>query len=741
MKKLSILFRVAQIGAVLISLLAGPALFAQTVSVVSGNGQLIAQTCSIFGGGQNIPAKVFTTFEPMTVQIKDNSGNPLAGVTVVWTVTSGTGSLSVSSSTTNGMGMASATYTDTLFPTSGYTQSQVQASYSTALVIFYLTQAAITNPATCTFSVTGSVTAPAAGTTISGNAGGTGSPSVLANVSTGGIGIPNVSVRLLSANSSAGVNPPSPATCATGTGADPGSVLTDVNGNATCTPILQGSSGMGSVAVLFGGVPVASSNNGAQFAGGPIGYAESPSFPVQVSAANPGMIKITGGNNQSANPGQPLGTPLTAEVTDISGNSLSGQTVTWKVTPSSAATLSNTTTTSDVNGMVTTSVTVSSSAAGNFQVAVSLTGKSSIAATFTETANATISSLQKISGDNQTAAINTQFSQPLVVQANGTNNQPLANASVSFSISGPGTVSATSATTGSNGQAQVTVNAGATTGAITVTASIGGQSVSFSLAATPPAPTLTSGNFVSAAGFYPTDSSHSPLSPCALASIIAPGVAPGVQGIVAPESFGLLPYQVANVSISFGSASAPILSVSNVNGQQQLNFQVPCTVTPGTSVPVTLTVNSVPTTVNVTVRSAGPGIFEATMSDGTRQAVLIKNADGSFVDPQTNPARPGDILTMFITGVGPTSPQVSTNSVPPPGITANATGQIIVGVNNAGVREISATLSPDIVGVALVTFQVPSSTTTGTYVLSMGIVEPDNPVTQYSQASHITVHQ
>jgi uncharacterized protein (TIGR03437 family) len=203
---------------------------------------------------------------------------------------------------------------------------------------------------------------------------------------------------------------------------------------------------------------------------------------------------------------------------------------------------------------------------------------------------------------------------------------------------------------------------------------------------------------------------------------------------------GALPYTVAGVSITVAGSKAPIYSVSNVNGQQQVNFQVPCDVVPANSVPVAVTVNGGTTTVNVTVRSSGPGIFETAMSDGSRQAIIIRS-DGSFMDSVNNPVHPNEIVAMYITGVGPTSPAVHTNSLPPPGTAANATSTVIVGVNNAGVRVVSSQLSPDIVGVALVTFQVPASTPNGTYVLSMGINAPDGTVTQFSQGSKITVHQ
>src|ERR1035438_6393251 len=48
-------------------------------------------------------------------------------------------------------------------------------------------------------------------------------------------------------------NAPS-ASCATAPGADPGSVLTDANGNATCYPVFGPAAGSGPISVIVGGL-------------------------------------------------------------------------------------------------------------------------------------------------------------------------------------------------------------------------------------------------------------------------------------------------------------------------------------------------------------------------------------------------------------------------------------------------------------------------------------------------------
>ena len=89
-----------------------------------------------------------------------------------------------------------------------------------------------------------------------------------------------------------------------------------------------------------------------------------------------------------------------------------------------------------------------------------------------------------VSGNLQNATTGSPFASPLVVQVSGTSG-PLPSVTVSFSSTGPITLSSTSVITDSDGQASITVTAGAGSGAATVTALIGAFSVTFNLTVTP----------------------------------------------------------------------------------------------------------------------------------------------------------------------------------------------------------------------------------------------------------------
>ena len=64
---------------------------------------------------------------------------------------------------------------------------------------------------------------------------------------------------------------------------------------------------------------------------------------------------------------------------------------------------------------------------------------------------------------------------------------------------------------------------------------------------------------------------------------------------------------------------------------------------------VTITVASGSTTVPALISEAAPGIFEWTMPDGKKRAVMLR-PDGTLVTT-TNPAHPGDIIRAFVTGM------------------------------------------------------------------------------------------
>ena len=707
---------------------------AASVVILAGNGQMTCQGC--FTNSTQLP---FQFFNPLVVKVLDSIGNPIPNKQVNWNLVSSQGPLPFFSTQTftDATGVTTNFIQQATQPgTVGFAfmQSVLSATADSASVTFTETQA-LTQPSSQgaqTQLVFASVTSPSLGTSFTGTAGGPSSQPITVHVDAFGTPVPNVSVRLLNSNDA---TQGSTAVCATGAGADPGSILTDSTGNATCTPIFGALSGNGNFTVLVG----AEDPNAGYFtpvAGQSYAYFQSGNFPISVQAATAGQMQVSSGNNQKINQGQ-ASQPLVVKVTDATGfNPIVGQTVVFTVSPAGAATLSPSSTTTNAQGLASTVATLSASAAGTVTVKAALTGSlSNISTAFTITVNVQITGLQKISGDTQSAPAGQAFAAPLVVQANGSNGQPAQGQPVAFSITGPGTLSTNSAVTDANGRAQVSVTAGATAGTVTVTASTSGFSQSFTLTVIPPGPNLSAGSLLNGADFQLNS-----ISPCSIVTLQATGLAPNLQGVAIPAGlYGPQPYTLAGDTVTVGGSQAPIFSVSHIGTQEQITFQLPCDVAPGSNVPLTVNVSGGSATTNITVLPASPGIFGTVMSDGVTRAVLVR-PDGSFVSLQ-NPARRGEIIRMYATGLGPTTPSVSTNSIAiPGGADSLVNGQIIVGVNNAGARVISGRLAPSLIGVYEVAFQVdPNAQTGNDIVLSLAVNVPNDSATRFSAGSKIPI--
>ena len=727
--------RLTSLAAFIIGLLSTHTAGAQTVAnvtVISGNGQVICSTCT---------NTIFRSFSQLLVKVTDASGNPIPNKNVSWSLLSYQGPLPffATDTVTDGNGIASNFFTQASQPGSfaqQFLQSVLQGSADGVTARFTLTQGlSDLNNHQLQF-VNARLDSPAPGASLHGTAGGTGTVQVKAHVDAFGIPIPNASVRILTcpvegctSTASADVSKIASASCATAAGADIGSVLTDANGDATCNIIYGPVSGNNEFTVLVGGVDPAVAPD--YFAGYyAVAYWQSGRIPFTVAPGVPGLITVSSGSGQNINPGQ-SSAPLVVKVTDASGvNPISGALVKWTVTPTGSATLNPSSSTTNAQGQTSTTVTLASNATGTITIRAT-TGN--LSTTLTVITNVTLTGLQKVSGDAQTAPAGQPFSQPLIVQVNASNGQPAVGQAVNFAISGSGTLSAATVNTDASGRAQVIVTAGATAGAVTVTASAGGFSQSFGLTVIPPGPSLSLDGFVNGADFQ-----RGALSPCSVATIIGPGIASNVQGVVVPGAIiGPLPYLLAGVKVSFGNSQAPIYNVANVNGQQQVTVQVPCDVTPG-NVAVTVNVSGGSGTITVPILPASPGVFLTTMSDGVARLVAVR-PDGSFVS-LANPARKGEIVRAYVTGLGPVSPPITTNSIPVPGTDGLVTGQVIVGVNNQGTRLVEARLAPNLIGVYEVAFQIPSDASAGNdLVFSVGVNVAGDTTTRFSAGTKIPV--
>jgi uncharacterized protein (TIGR03437 family) len=308
------------------------------------------------------------------------------------------------------------------------------------------------------------------------------------------------------------------------------------------------------------------------------------------------------------------------------------------------------------------------------------------------------------------------FPQSLTVQIADANNNPVTGATVNFSVtSGNASISATSAVTDSQGRASTIATASTNPGAITITATYASVSAIFSLTAVPQGPVVTAASFQNAASF------QTGLVPCGLATATGSGLAPGITGTISGASFTApLPLSLDGLSLSVNGIPAPIYQLSNTNGKQQVTFQTPCQVSPGSNATVVIQINGATSTVTgVTILQAQPGIFFATGSNGTAYGEVI-DSNGNYLSG-TNPAVRGGTYFMIVTGLGQVTPATATGSLGVNG--QNVLLQTIVGVDNLGVPVVAAYYQPEAVGIYVVEFTIPATNPPGTnQPLVLGVI-------------------
>ena len=213
-------------------------------------------------------------------------------------------------------------------------------------------------------------------------------------------------------------------------------------------------------------------------------------------------LEIVSGDDQTATVNQALANPFVVKLTNQDNSPMSGQTVTFAITTtptgSTGASLSTTTSRTGSNGQASTTLTIGS-IAGTYTVTASVTksDNTQLTAAFTATAKAApppikvATTLQKISGDTQSAQVNTSLNNAFVVKVLDQYSAPLAGVSVAFSVTPSGSLNPSTATTNAQGQASTTLTLGSTVGTYTVTASVNNviNTVSFTATATEDADT------------------------------------------------------------------------------------------------------------------------------------------------------------------------------------------------------------------------------------------------------------
>ncbi len=280
-----------------------------------------------------------------------------------------------------------------------------------------------------------------------------------------------------------------------------------------------------------------------------------------------------------------------------------------------------------------------------------------------EIARGPMNSIVQLQGNHQSGLPGERLSLALLALIADSCGNPFENVPVTWKVTPPDAATLEAQTLASNHRGQISslVRLGSRPGDFSVTVSTDGDagviSTTFSLTVIGQQPPTGALSFVNGASFV------SGWTPGSLGSIFGTGLLPGIDGVVRADALPF-PTTLRNIRVLVNGAPAPILSLANVNGQEQINIQVPfSTPAPADSVEVAIeNSGSSASFSGAQTFVVQPGIFEYTLPAGRFAAAL--HADYSLVQP-TNPARPGEFISLFFTGGGPVDPAVPTNAPGP----------------------------------------------------------------------------
>jgi uncharacterized protein (TIGR03437 family) len=204
-----------------------------------------------------------------------------------------------------------------------------------------------------------------------------------------------------------------------------------------------------------------------------------------------------------------------------------------------------------------------------------------------------------------------------------------------------------------------------------------------------PRPAIHRNGVVDAASYAAT------LAPGGIASIFGAGLASGVAGIVSTP----LPTNLGGVRVLVDGRAAPLFYVS----PGQINFQAPYEVRTSGQLSIVVERDGVASAAEAAqVAPNAPAVF----TNGAGEPAAQRNPALDTITA-ANPARPGDVLTLFVTGIGELSNQPASGSPAPGGPLAHALRNARVTVGGVSATVYFAGLTPGFVGLGQINFEVP----------------------------------
>jgi hypothetical protein len=490
------------------------------------------------GDGQSVVAGTSVVVLP-TVVVKDGSGNPMQGAPVVFAVSSGGGTATGTTATTNSSGVA------------------VVGSWTLGPVAGANTLTATSGTLTTTFTATGTVG-------VANKLAFAQAPP--ASIVVGAAITPAVQVRLTDANGN-------PVTTSGVTITLTGAFTPSTTPNITQTQTTDATG-----TATFALSPVVAPVGSIIFAATAAGTSPLVSSSIPITAGAAAKLVILTQPPATVSSGAVIAPAISVQVSDAGGNPVSGTTTVTATVATGGGTLSGTAAVS-TNGSAVASFAnlILSGLAGPQTLLFSAPGLTSATSNPTTLVAGTAAAITKNAGDAQTAVAGTSVAIAPSVLVKDAQGNPVANVTVTFAVT-TGGGSVTTATPATNASGIATVGSwtlGSTAGANSLTASVGANSVVFT--ATGSAGTAAK---LKPVGTFPTTVTvGGGLGTLQIQLADANGNAVAQAGVVVTVTATVLPSNQSQTQTATtdaaGIASFPIPNYDGPSGTVKLNFTAP----------------------------------------------------------------------------------------------------------------------------------------------------------------------
>ena len=184
----------------------------------------------------------------------------------------------------------------------------------------------------------------------------------------------------------------------------------------------------------------------------------------------------------------------------------------------------------------------------------------------------------------------------------------------------------------------------------------------------------------------------------------------GLAGTATAPTALPLPSAVNGTSVTIGGLPAPLYYVS----PGQINAQIPFELTAGGQYQVVVNANGALTTPQtIQLTQADPAVLQ--FNSG---AVVAQHHDGTLIQ-DSSPAVPGEFVTIYLSGMGATNGPVPSGAASPGSPLASVADTATLTLNGAQVPVLFQGLTPTLVGLYQIDFQVPRTLANGNYTLSI----------------------